>query len=90
MSENKLYIKVPAEFFENFVSWAGRLGLTRNQLGNICLQAGLKNIIRAVSPEEALTAEQIVSIARLAGADRDAEEELKKILERSADVKRSG
>lgn len=58
----KLYIKVSPEFYEKFVSWADRLGLTRSQFGNMCLQAGIGSLIRAISPEEAFTPEQLIKI----------------------------
>lgn len=66
--EHKLAIRVTPEFEAKFIEWAARLGLTRSQLGNICVQSGLNAVIRAVSPEESLTALQIVEIIQAAKA----------------------
>jgi hypothetical protein len=64
--EYKLYIRVTPEFYAKFKGWAERLGLNMNQFGNMCIQAGIGSIIRAVSPEDAFTPEQIVAIMKAA------------------------
>jgi hypothetical protein len=51
----KLYIRVSKEFYEKFESWAVRLRMTRSQFGNVCVMAGLGQIVRAVAPEEAIS-----------------------------------
>lgn len=58
----KLAISVTFEFDERFSSWAKRLGITKSQFGNMCLQAGMNSLIRAVAPEEAFTPEMLVKI----------------------------
>lgn len=58
----KIFIAVTPEFEQRFTGWAIRLGLTKSQFGNMCLQAGLNNLIRAVAPEEAFTPEMLVKI----------------------------
>lgn len=64
--EPKLYITVTPEFYEKFRFWAKRLGLTLNNLGGMCLQAGIGSVIRAVAPEEALTPDQFAAIMEAA------------------------
>jgi hypothetical protein len=61
-----LYIYVTREFDDRFTSWAKRLGLTKSQFGNMCIQAGMSAIIRAVSPEDAFTPDQLVAIIKAA------------------------
>ena len=75
--ERKLYVAVTNEFDDRFMAWAKRLGLTKSQLGNICVQAGLNAVIRAVSPEEAFSSEQIVDILETA-KDRGLNLEIRK------------
>lgn len=58
----KVLIAVTPEFEQRFTGWAIRLGLTKSQFGNMCLQAGMNNLIRAVAPEEAFTPEMMVKI----------------------------
>lgn len=58
----RLFITVTPEFDEKFSSWAERLGVSKSQFGNMCLQAGLNSLIRAVAPEEAYSPEVIIRI----------------------------
>jgi hypothetical protein len=51
----KLYIRVSKDFYEKFEKWAVRLRMTRSQFGNVCVMAGLGQMIRAVAPEEAIS-----------------------------------
>jgi len=80
--EYKLYIRVTPEFYEKFREWAARLGLTLNQFGNICVQAGIGNVIRAVSPEDAFTPELIASIVRAAESQGIDDKKLEKLKEK--------
>lgn len=62
--EYKLYVRVTKDQYERFTGWAKRLGLTYSQFGNMCIQAGMGALIRAVAPEEAFTPAQLLSIFR--------------------------
>lgn len=62
----RLFINVTPEFDGKFTDWAIRLGISKSQFGNMCLQAGLNSLIRAVSPEEAFNPETIVKILQAA------------------------
>jgi hypothetical protein len=64
--DRKLFITVTREFDDKFTSWAKRLGLTKSQFGNMCVQAGLNSLIQAVSPVEAFSPEQLVAIVEAA------------------------
>lgn len=66
VKETKLYIRVTPELDKRFTDWAKRLGLTKSQFGNICIQAGFSAVIRAISPEEAFTPAQLVDILKAA------------------------
>ena len=58
----RLFITVTPDFDEKFSSWALRLGVSKSQFGNMCLQAGLSSVVRAVAPEEAFTPELLAQI----------------------------
>lgn len=62
----RIFVAVTPEFDEHFTGWATRLGVSKSQFGNMCLQAGLNSLIRAVAPEEAFTPEMIVKIMEAA------------------------
>lgn len=61
----KLYIQVTPEFYVTFKGIAKTYGLTLNQLGNMAVQAGVKSIIRALSPEDAYSPEQLAAIIQV-------------------------
>lgn len=65
-NEAKLYIRVTRDFDKKVTSWAGRLGITKSQLGNICMQAGLSAVVKAIAPEEAFSPELLASIIKAA------------------------
>lgn len=56
--ECKLNVRVTQEFNERFRAVAKKYGLTLNQLGNMCIQAGLRNVLRALEPEQSFSDEQ--------------------------------
>jgi hypothetical protein len=62
----KLWITVTTEFDEKFTAWSVRLGITKSQFGNMCLQAGLGSLVRAVAPEESFSPEQLIKIIQAA------------------------
>lgn len=63
-SDWRVQVKVSEEFYRKFDEYCKRFRLTKSQLGNICLQAGFNSIVRAVSPEDLFTPEQIVKIVK--------------------------
>lgn len=69
--EHKLFIKVTPEFDEKFTAWAKRFGMLKSQFGNLCVQTGLNHVINTVNPVESFSPEQLVAIAKAAGADQD-------------------
>jgi len=58
----RIFVTVTPEFEKRFIDWATRLGVTKSQFGNMCLQAGLSSVVRAVAPEEAFTPELLAQI----------------------------
>ena len=58
----RIFVTVTPEFDAHFTGWASRLGVTKSQFGNMCLQAGLSSVVRAVAPEEAFTPELLAQI----------------------------
>lgn len=50
----RIWSNVTPELYEELSKWATRLGLTKAQLVNICVQAGLGSVIRAIAPEESI------------------------------------
>jgi len=58
----KIFVTVTADFDAKFTGWAKRLGVSKSQFGNMCIQAGMNSLIRAVAPEEAFSPEMIVQI----------------------------
>lgn len=58
----RILITVHNDFDEKLTSWAARLGVSKSQFGNMCLQAGMNSLIRAVAPEEAVAPELLVKI----------------------------
>lgn len=61
-TQPRIFVTVTPEFEEKFTSWAARLGVSKSQFGNMCLQAGLNSLVRAVAPEEAYSPAVIVRI----------------------------
>jgi len=53
----RVWTSVTPELDGKVEFWAEKLGVTKSQLINMCLQAGLKNIITAFSPEDVFTPE---------------------------------
>lgn len=67
-------VALTPEFDGEFTSWANRLGVSKSQFANMCMQAGLSALVRAVAPNEAFTPAQMVKIileAKKQGLDLD-------------------
>lgn len=62
--EYRIYTRVTPELYEKFENWAARLGLTKSQFANICIQAGMGALVRAISPEEAFSPKALLEIIK--------------------------
>jgi hypothetical protein len=75
--EFKIFVRVTEETYNRFSEWAARVGLTKSQFGNLCIQAGLSAVVQAVSPADAFSPDQLVAIieaAKKKGLDIDIEQ----------------
>lgn len=61
----RIQVKVSEEFYRRFDGYCKQFGLTKSQLGNICLHAGFNSIVRAISPEEVITKDLLVKLLGL-------------------------
>lgn len=59
MTTIRLNIRVSKEFSDTLDMWSDRLGVTKSQFSSMCLQAGIKSVVRAFEPESALTPEVV-------------------------------
>jgi hypothetical protein len=67
-------VSITPEFDADFSSWAVRLGVSKSQFANMCIQAGLNALVRAVAPNEAFSPSQMVQLmkeAKKQGLDLD-------------------
>lgn len=62
MKVKRVYTRVTEETAEKIDHWAEKLGLTKGQLYNMAILAGLDSIIRAIDPVSSLTPEQIAAL----------------------------
>ena len=62
MIRTRIFIDVTPDFDQKFTDWASRLGVSKSQFGNMCLQAGLGSMVRAVAPEESFSPEMMIKI----------------------------
>lgn len=62
----RVVARVADETADKIAYWADRMGVSQSQLASICIQAGLGSVIRAISPEEAFTPEQLAKIIKAA------------------------
>jgi hypothetical protein len=60
--EYRLFITVSEDFYEDFAAWAKKLKLNKSQLGNVCVRAGLQQIIQAISPYDAIGPDRLAEI----------------------------
>lgn len=56
--------RIPDETDQEVIKWAKRLGLAKAQLLGMAVQAGLGQIVRAVSPVDAFTPSQWATIVK--------------------------
>lgn len=62
----RIMARVADETAEKIAYWAKRMGISQSQLASICIQAGIGSIIRAISPEDAFTPQQLALIIKAA------------------------
>lgn len=46
-----IFMTTSKEFFDQMTYWSKKFGVTKSMLGNICMQAGLGAVARAISQE---------------------------------------
>lgn len=68
----RIWGSVPQEVGDKIDYWYVKLGIPKTALVALCVQAGLKAVIRGIAPEEAFTPEQwnkILDIKEKEGVD---------------------
>ncbi len=73
--KSRLWCTVPLEVGDQIDLWHKKLGLQKTQFVSLCVQAGIKYIIRTMEPESAFTMEQWAKIAELAARSEVDEQE---------------
>lgn len=58
MNKARIWGSVPQDVGDQLDFWYVKLGIPKTALVALCVQAGLKAVIRGVAPEEAFTPEQ--------------------------------
>lgn len=69
MDKKRVWGTVTDETMNKINVWSDRLGLHKSQFVNMCIQAGIGSIIRAVAPEEALSPDQWSEIIKRVNAE---------------------
>lgn len=59
----RLWVGVSPQFNAELDHWSMTLGTTKSMLINVCAQAGLKAIIRAIAPEQVFSPDEMASLA---------------------------
>lgn len=54
----RIWGSIPKDVGDSLDYWYVKLGIPKTALVALCVQAGLKAVIRGIAPEEAFTAEQ--------------------------------
>lgn len=63
----RITARISDDLNEKLDAWCAKLGITKSQLGGICITAGFDAVIRAVSPVDSLNDEQLKRIVTLSG-----------------------
>jgi hypothetical protein len=58
MNKARIWGSIPQDVGDQLDYWYVKLGIPKTALVALCVQAGLKAVIRGVAPEEAFTPEQ--------------------------------
>ena len=61
----RLNIKISDEMSETLIFWSQKMGVSKSQLAGIALQAGMKHVLRAVSPEDSIDPELLAKIMKI-------------------------
>lgn len=69
----RIWGSVPLEVGDNIEYWYKKMGIPKTAFVSLCVQAGLKAVIRGVYPEEAFTPEQWQKILDVKGKDGEIE-----------------
>lgn len=62
----KIAGRVTEEVNQEIDAWAEKLGMGKTAFVSLCIMAGLKQVIRVVSPEEAISPETILKVIKAA------------------------
>jgi len=57
--------RIPVDVNEKLDKWYKKLGITKSVLISMCIQAGINNVIRAISPEESISPETFMKLAEM-------------------------
>lgn len=50
----RIWTSVTPELKAELEKWSSKLGVSQGQLSNMCIQSGIKTIVRAISPEDSI------------------------------------
>lgn len=75
----RVQIRVPEEQWTKLKFWSNKFGITMSQLGGMAVQGGLDAIIRAISPMDSLTSQQLADLVEVMNRKQEnPEDELSK------------
>jgi hypothetical protein len=74
----RIWGTVPGEVGEKLEYWYVQLGIPKTALVAMCIQAGLKAIIRGIAPEEAFSPEQWSKILSVGDSGGEVEKKAEK------------
>lgn len=63
--ETTISVRLPPEMKKEFEKWRLKLGQSKAGFATLCIEAGLKSVIRGVQPEEAMDEGKLVRIIGL-------------------------
>lgn len=58
-------VRMPVEMERDFEKWRKKFGQTKSAFALLCIAAGMKSVIRGVSPESAVDADQMARVLTL-------------------------
>ena len=63
--ESPIVVRLPPEMKKEFEKWRLKLGQSKAGFAALCIEAGLKSVIRGVQPEEAMDEGKLVRLVGL-------------------------
>lgn len=60
----RITARVPDDLNARLDEWSVKLGVTKSQLAGMSIQAGFDAILRAVSPVDSISAEQLAKVVK--------------------------